>query len=85
MVLVGMQYRLWFGPGSLAELAALKRDVESQQVSNRELETRNRLLEVEVADLKDGLDTVEEIAREQLGMVREGEKFFLIIDKDELQ
>jgi len=83
LAVAGLQYRLWVGPGSLTELATLKRDVASQQVANRELATRNRLLEVEVADLEDGLDTVEEIAREELGMVRDGETFFLVIEGED--
>ena len=82
IVLAGLQYRLWVGQGSLAELAELRRDTDRQQVNNQELAIRNRLLEVEVADLMDGFDTVEEIAREELGMIRDGETFFLTVEED---
>ncbi len=81
-LLLLLQYRLWAGQGGLAELAGLERAIVAQQAANRELGTRNRVLEVEVSDLKDGLDTVEEIAREELGMIREGEAFYLLIEGD---
>jgi len=80
-LLLGLQFRLWVGQGSLAELSALGRDIDAQETANRELGARNNVLEVEVADLKDGLDTVEEIAREELGMIREGEVYFLTVER----
>ena len=79
-------WNILFHPGEIREggvKSRLQRQVEAQEISNRELTTRNRLLDVEVADLKDGLDTVEEIAREELGMVREGESFYLMIDQED--
>ena len=81
ILLLGLQYRLWVGQGSFAEIAALQRATDSQQIDNQELATRNLLLEVEVADLKEGFDTVEEIAREELGMIRDGEAFYLLVEE----
>ncbi|MCG8317284.1 MAG: septum formation initiator family protein [Pseudomonadales bacterium] len=45
------------------------------------LSERNRRLSAEVKDLKQGLGAVEERARSQLGMVKDDETFYLIIDK----
>lgn len=82
LLLLGLQYRLWFGEGSLAQKAELERRVEIQKEHNRQLETRNSDIAVEVEDLKSGLDSVEERARTDLGMVKEGETFFMVIEED---
>ena len=79
-LLVLLQYRLWVGDGSLAELWNLYQQVEAQQEENRQLRERNQALEAEVADLKQGLEAIEERAREELGMVREDETFYQIIE-----
>lgn len=81
LLLIGLQYRLWIGPGSWADVAALSREVESQQRKNDRLEARNQLLEGEVNSLKSGLEAVEERARSELGMTRQDETFYLIVDK----
>ena len=72
LLLAGLQYRLWVGDGSLAEIAELKRQIAAQQGENRHLLERNRILEAEVLELKKGMETVEERARHELGMVKEG-------------
>jgi cell division protein FtsB len=81
LVLLGLQYRLWIGPGSWADVAALSREVETQQSRNDRLEARNQLLEGEVNSLKSGIEAVEERARSELGMTRKDETFYLIVDK----
>ena len=73
LLLAGLQYRLWVGDGSLAEISELKRQIAAQQGENRHLLERNRILEAEVLELKKGMETVEERARHELGMVKEGE------------
>lgn len=80
LILLLLQYRLWVGDGSLAELRQLEAQLEVQQQENETLLQRNTLLENEVLDLKNGLDAVEERARSELGMIREGETFYLIVD-----
>lgn len=81
LLLIGLQYRLWIGPGSWADVAALDREVERQQVRNGRLEGRNQMLEEEVVSLKSGVEAIEERARNELGMTRKGETFYLIVDK----
>jgi cell division protein FtsB len=51
-----------------------------QQDFNEKLKERNRLLEVEVIDLKTGTEAIEERARFELGMIGEGETFYLMVD-----
>jgi|TARA_B110000116_G_C16777269_1_gene556386 cell division protein FtsB len=78
--LVGLQYRLWVGEGSLAEKSRLARDIALQESENVALRERNRQLAVDVLELKTGLDGIEERARYDLGMVKKGETFFMIVD-----
>lgn len=61
-------------------LNSLDSELEQQRQLNGQLEERNRLLEVEVYDLKNGFEAVEERARSELGMIAEGETFFMLID-----
>ncbi len=75
-----LQYRLWFGEGGFAEVWRLRQAVNSQQAENQRLLMRNSALEAEVKDLKQGMGAVEERARAELGMIREGETFYQIID-----
>lgn len=78
LVLV-LQYRLWFAEGSLAEKQRLELQVEAQTEVNRELSERNAVLEREVLELQTGNEGLEQRAREQLGLVREGEVFYQIV------
>lgn len=81
VLLVLLQYRLWVGDGSLAEVWELYQQVEAQREENQRLRERNQALEAEVTDLKQGLDAIEERAREELGMIRDGETFYQIIEE----
>lgn len=77
-----LQYRLWRGDGSFAQKAALEHNVREQRRENATLQQRNQKIAAEVADLKSGLDSIEERARNDLGMVKDGETFYMIIDRD---
>ncbi len=79
LVLIGLQYKLWFGDGSLSEVVQLSRELEIQKERLRELEERNRILEAQVLDLQNGLDAFEEKARNDLGMIKQGETFIQLI------
>ncbi len=83
VLLLGLQYRLWVGEGSVAHRVELQKKIERQQAENDSLKERNRILALEVEALKNGLDAVEERAREQMGMVKEGETFFMIVEPKE--
>ena len=77
-----LQYALWFGDSSLPSSWELKRQVDAQKVENKQLEQRNKTLEAEVLDLKQGKDAIEERARSELGMIKKGETFYQIIEDD---
>ena len=81
LLLGGLQYRLWVGNGSLAQVTELKQQIDEQHAENERLLERNRVLDAEVLELKIGMETVEERARHELGMVKEGETLFQLPQK----
>ena len=76
-----LQYQLWIGEYSIRALNMLEVELDVQGAVNKEMAERNRLLEIEVLDLKNGLEAVEERARSELGMIEDGETFYLLIEK----
>jgi len=80
LVLAGLQYRLWVGEGSLAQVAELQQQIAEQQGENERLLERNRILDAEVMELKKGMETVEERARHELGMVKDGETLYQLAE-----
>ena len=77
-----LQYRLWWGDGSFADVWNLHQDVAEQRAENDRLRERNEALDAEVTDLKQGLEAIEERAREELGMIKEDEIFYQIIEEE---
>ncbi|MGB2155297.1 MAG: septum formation initiator family protein, partial [Porticoccaceae bacterium] len=61
----------------------LDRQLELQTEKNRQLKQRNDLIAQEVESLKNNLDSIEEKARKDLGMIKQGEIFYLVIDRDD--
>ncbi len=82
IILIGLQYKLWFGDGSLSEVVQLSRELEAQKEKLHQLEERNRVLEAQVLDLQNGFDAFEEKARNDLGMIKQGETFIQLIPKE---
>ena len=83
VLLTLLQYRLWLGTGGLVRLWQINQSVEVQKLENSKLQERNLALEAEVIDLKRGLEAVEERARSELGMIKEGETFVQVINPSE--
>lgn len=80
VMLVGLQYRLWVGDGGIAQGVQLKMQIAEQKAENKRLFERNRVMDAEVMELKQGMETVEERARYELGMVKEGETLYLLAE-----
>ncbi|GAB1393541.1 hypothetical protein MASR1M60_17040 [Rhodocyclaceae bacterium] len=74
-LLLALQYPLWLGKGGLLRVAELERQLDGQREVNQSLEARNASLEAEVRDLKAGYEAIEERARYELGLVKDGEVF----------
>lgn len=79
LLFVVLQYRLWFGQHSVSDYLQRSHQLEQQQLANEELAKRNRLLLADVDDLRQGLEAIEERARNELGMIRDDEVFFRIV------
>lgn len=82
-VLLGLiQYPLWLGKGGWFKVWDLQRQVAEQRETNEGLRARNAALEAEVRDLEGGSGAIEERARGELGMMREGEVFVHILPQN---
>ena len=79
VLLLLLQYRLWMAEDGVRQMWQLRATVAEQRAENAELRRRNEALEAEVEDLRQGQDALEERARSDLGMIREGEVFFQIV------
>ena len=79
-LIILIQYPLWFGRGSWLRVWEVDRQISMQRETNRQLQARNSALEAEVRDLKVGLEAIEERARSELGMIRQDEMFFQVLE-----
>src|SRR5687767_12499993 len=79
VVVLLLQYRLWLSGDGVRELSRLSVSVERQKSENAELESRNKQLIAEVADLKAGMAAIEERARSELGMIGRNETFYQVV------
>jgi cell division protein FtsB len=79
LVILLLQYRVWFSEDGVRELDRLKRAVAAQRSENDQLAERNKQLAAEVRDLKTGLDALEERARSDLGMIASHETFYQVV------
>jgi cell division protein FtsB len=75
-----IQYPLWLGKGGWLRVWEVDQQIGAQRERNARLKNRNAALEAEVRDLKQGVEAVEERARSELGMVRQDEIFFQLLD-----
>ena len=85
-LIVLLQYPLWLGKGSWLKVWEVDQQVTTQHEINEKLKTRNAALDAEVRDLKQGYEAIEERARTELGMIRQDEVFFQVMEdglKDE--
>jgi cell division protein FtsB len=80
LIIFGLQYRLWVGEGSVAQVYAIKQEIIQQKAVNSRQQQRNDKLYAEVAELKKAQGAIEESARNQLGMVYPEEQFFWLVE-----
>ncbi len=81
VILALLQYKLWIGNGSFADVYRLNQAITAQEQENATLKERNQALVAEVNDLGHGMDAIEERARSELGMIKKNETFFRVIDR----
>ena len=75
-----MQVNIWLTKDGYSRIVEIKRLMQDQQEENDEMSSRNSRLKEEIKDLKDGYAAIEEKAREDIGMIKEGEEFYLITE-----
>lgn len=80
VLLAFLQYRLWLGEGGMREVVRLRGEISAQLEENAQFRERNRTLAAEVQDLKKGTTAIEERARTDLGMIRQGETFYQVVE-----
>ena len=80
-----LQYKIWLQDGGIPEILQLEQEIEEFHSEVKSLKERNASLDAEVKDLKKGFDAIEERARSEMGMLKEGEVYYQVIepkDKD---
>jgi cell division protein FtsB len=83
IVLLGaLQYRLWFGKNSVSDFQYKQNQINTLTNQNANLTQRNQLLKADINDLQLGLESMEERARNELGLIKEGETFYRILPKE---
>ncbi len=82
VLLIWLQYKIWLQDGGIPEVLQLQQEVEDVTVEVKKLQERNASLDAEVKDLKKGLDAIEERARSEMGMIKEGEVYYQVIEPD---
>lgn len=80
LALVALQVKLWVGEGGMRDVKVLEQSVGVQRGENAELRARNEALAAEVEELKHGDEAVEERARSEMGLIKDGETFYRVID-----
>jgi cell division protein FtsB len=76
-----LQYPLWLGKGSWLRVWNVNQQIEEQKEKNAAFKQRNETLNAEVRDLKQGNAAIEERARSELGMIKQDEVFYQVIDQ----
>ncbi|MDT7524837.1 MULTISPECIES: cell division protein FtsB [Idiomarinaceae] len=79
VILIALQYRLWFGKNSLPDYWNMQADVQRQAAANDKLRQRNQLVAADIEDLREGQVALEERARNELGLIKSDETFFRLV------
>ena len=82
VLLIWLQYKIWLQDGGIPEVVQLQQEIEEMKTEVQQLQERNLSLDAEVKDLKKGLDAIEERARSEMGMIKEGEVYYQVIEPE---
>lgn len=81
VLLTLLQYPLWFGKGSWLKVWQYNQRLAEEQKRNAYYRQRNEAMRAEVSDLKQGQSAIEERARSELGMIKQDEVFYQVIER----
>ncbi len=82
VLLIWLQYKLWLGDGGIPEVLELEHEIDTVQTEVNRLQERNSALDAEVQDLKKGIEAIEERARSEMGMIKQDETYYQVIDDE---
>jgi cell division protein FtsB len=80
VLIAALQWPLWAGKGGWMRVWELDQQLKAQHRTNEGLRARNAALDAEVRDLKTGYEAIEERARSELGMIKQDEVFFQVLE-----
>lgn len=81
-LLIWLQYKIWLQDGGIPEVVQLQQELTEVKTEVQQLQERNSSLDAEVKDLKKGLDAIEERARSEMGMIKQGEIYYQVIEPE---
>ena len=81
-LLGALQFRLWFGKNSVSDFKGMQVKIGTLEQQNANLRQRNQLLRADIKDLQLGIESMEERARNELGLIKDGETFYRILPKE---
>jgi cell division protein FtsB len=82
IVLGLLQVSLWVGKGGWLDAMELEGKAAAIKTKNETLSARNDKMKTEVTDLRDGTEAIEERARFDLGMLKDGEIYVQLPEQD---
>lgn len=80
LALIGLQYKLWLGDGSVLQWQQLEQKIVDQKKENKKMAARNRAIEADILELKGGEQALEEQARYELGMIKHDEVYYQFVE-----
>jgi len=80
LLFIWLQYQLWFDETGLLANFAMEERIANQKEVNEAIEARNQVLAEEIIAIKSGMESIEAKARKELGMVKEGETYFIVVE-----
>ena len=82
ILLLWLQYQLWFDDTGIVANTKMSQQIDVRREENAILEARNQVLAEEIINFKSGTESIEAKARKELGMIKEGETFFIVLDDE---
>ena len=81
VLIIVLQYRFWFAENGKADKRRLEQEIAEQQSELNAQRAKNDVLQARVDDLKSGDEAIEELARQNLGLIKPGETFIIMTDE----
>ena len=80
-LLIALQINIWVKKDGYKQMKEIENLIALQTIENENMTIRNNRLKEEIKDLKNGQDAIEEKARIDIGMIKEGEELAALDEK----